>query len=1092
MKNLRFIDLHRHSEYSLLDGSIRIKDMVDNTEYAGALTDHGNMFGHLKYYKEMKKQGKIPIIGMEGYMKSINGEKNRNHVILLCKNKEGYKNLSRLTSKSYDKENFYYKPQITWEELEKHSDGLICLSACRGGELPKEIEKRKNGNPEAVLKKFLEIFGEDFYIEVQRHFTTDENYINNQLIKLAEKYGVKVVATTDAHYLNKEDAKVHEILLAMQTKKTLKDDKRFKFEGENYHMLGQDEMASIWYDHPEFLANTLEVLEKCKDFEIDLDKIYMPNVKLPQNFNNEKDYFKALIWEGCKEKGLTRDRKYIDRIKKELDIIDKMGFIGYFLIVQDFINYAKKHNIAVGPGRGCTVGETPIISEKGIFEIKDIAGGDYVYTHTGMLKRVKNTMTYPIDQESLLKFETCEVEGKGNAYTKDHKLYVAKNPKKPPEWIEAKDVVVGDYLIMPKIERPRKRWLDINGKRIENTRKNLQKLVKNRDYENTDVFEIIFGLNYYNIPFEIGLDNRITIVKDKKLYHIKKNYICKQVTKIEEVEANCVYDLTVEHDHSYLTTAFAAHNSAGGSLICYLLGITEIDPIKNDLIFERFLNPDRVSMPDIDVDFADVSRDEVISYVKDKYGEDNVSNIITFGTMGARMILRDVTRTLNKPYWLGDKLAKMVPERPKITLKEALEESPELTNFINGNSDAKEILEYSMKLEGLPRHASQHACFVAGTKVSTENGEKNIENIKVGDYVLTHKNRYKKVINVMKKRVKTLMSITPELYFRTITCTPDHPFLTCRVIDGNPLVQKLTEPVWKEAQDIDVEEDLLCIPLKNKKGIIGWWLDTKNILFTRDNDYSTDGCVWIRPRQICIEQLSYKEDVYNFTVEDDSSYVVNGIAVHNCGVIISSEKIQEIIPEAMVGPKNNKARVTQVTMTECEDLGLLKMDFLGLRTMTVIQKSLAEINRQTGKNIKPGDIPIYDRNIYTLIAQGKNEGLFQIESEGMVSFLRELFGDIWEGEVKGRELFDRLVAGISLYRPGPMEYIPDYIKGMRSPARVKYDHDKLRPILMKTYGQIVYQEQVMQIAVELAGYSMAQADNLRRAMGEFLPSQLVD
>lgn len=881
LEKLKFVDLHRHSEYSLLDGSIKIKDMVDNTYYAGALTDHGNMFGHLKYYKEMKRQGKIPIIGIEGYMTSINGAKDRNHIILLCKNQTGYKNLSELTSSSYNTENFYYKPHITWEALETHSQGLICLSACMGGELAKSVLKRDDALSRQIIERFLNIFHDDFYIEVQRHFIENENYLNNRLIELAKEYNIKVVATTDAHYLKKEDAKVHEILLAMQTKSTLQDKNRFKFKGQNYHLQSQKEMQLLWSDHPEFLTNTLEVLEKCRNFKIELDKIYMPKFKIPKEFPSEKDYLRVLIWQGLKAKRLENNQQYIERIIKELTIIDNMGFTGYFLIVQDFINYAKKQGIAVGPGRG----------------------------------------------------------------------------------------------------------------------------------------------------------------------------------------------------------------SAGGSLICYLIGITEIDPIKNDLIFERFLNPNRVSMPDIDVDFADSNREDVIEYVKHKYGVDKVSNIITFGTMGARMILRDVTRTLDKPYWLGDKLAKMVPERPGITLKEALAESPELTNFINGNSDAKKILEYSMKLEGLPRHASQHACFVAGSKVSMEDGEKNIEDVKVGDYVLTHKNRYKKVVDTMKKRVKTLMSITPDLYFRTITCTPDHPFLTCRVIDGKPLVQKLTEPVWKEAKDINVEEDLLCIPLTGRKGTIGWWLDTRNILFVRGNNYSTDGCVWIRPRKICVEQLAHKEDVYNLTVEDDSSYVVNGIAVHNCGVIISSEKIQKIIPEAIVGPKDNKARVTQVTMTECEDLGLLKMDFLGLRTMTVIQKSLAEINKKTGQNLKLGDIPIYDRSMYTLIAQGKNEGLFQIESEGMVSFLRELFGDIWEGEVKGRELFDRLVAGISLYRPGPMEYIPDYIKGMRSPARVKYDHDKLRPILRKTYGQIVYQEQVMQIAVELAGYSMAQADNLRRAMGGVLPSQ---
>lgn len=702
-----YVPLHRHSEYSLLDGSIRIKDLVDRTPFIGAITDHGNMFGFLKYYTEMKKQGKIPIIGMEGYMKDIDGENKRHHVILLCKNNTGYKNLCKLTSNSYEEENFYRKPQITWEDLEKHSEGLVVLSACLGGEIPQNIIKGDLNRAKKVACKFKEIFKDDFYIEIQRHGLDDEATVNPRLESIADELGIKIVATSDAHYLNKEDSKVHEILLCMQTKKTINDPDRFRFKGKNYHLHTKEEMENLFSDKKEYVRNTLEVAKKCTSLELDLGHVKLPDFQIPQNIS-EYDYFRRLIYMGSVNRGINlNDKKnlvYLERVKKELEVITNMGFIGYFLIVQDFVNYAKSKGILVGPGRG----------------------------------------------------------------------------------------------------------------------------------------------------------------------------------------------------------------SAAGSLICYFLNITEVDPIRHGLIFERFLNPDRISMPDIDIDFPDDKREEVIEYVRNKYGEDRVSNIITFGTLGAKMVVRDVARTLEYPYAIGDSISKKIPMKPKITLNDCLEDE-EFKSFIDGNATNKEIMKYALNLESLPRHSSKHAC----------------------------------------------------------------------------------------------------------------------------------------------------------------------------GVIISSEKISDVIPEAIVGRKGDKSRVTQVTMTECEDLGLLKMDFLGLKTMTHIANTLEAIKKNRGIDMKFVDIPIDDKDSYELLAKGLTSGLFQLESEGMRSFMTRLFGDIFTNKnITNEELFERLTAGISLYRPGPIDYIDDYLAGMRNSRSITYDTKELEPILKSTYGIIVYQEQVMEIARKLAGYTMAGADSLRKSMGK--------
>lgn len=735
---VRFADLHRHSGYSLLDGASKIEDMVELTEYVGALTDHGNMFGFLEYYKQMKAAGKQPIVGFEAYAETIKGEKKGNHLLLLAKNEIGYKNLIKLTSMAY--ENFYMKPHVSYEMLEEHNEGIICLSACLGGEIPQALMRNDYKTAKKVAKKYKKIFGDDFYLEIQNHHIGEkEDKVNEGLVKLSKEIGIKLVATTDSHYARKEDKEIHELLLALQTKRTLSDPKRMRFEGDGYHIHSPEDMEERFKDIPEALDNTLEIAEKCNNFEIELGKIYLPKFEVPKEYPDAVSYFEHLVYKGFEDRFKGKEEFdspiYKNRLEHEIKIIEQMGYSAYFLIVWDFINYAKENGIMVGPGRG----------------------------------------------------------------------------------------------------------------------------------------------------------------------------------------------------------------SAAGSLVSYCLHITDLDPIPYGLLFERFLNPERVSMPDIDVDFCFERREEVIEYVKRKYGEKAVSGIVTFGTFAARGAVRDVTRVMDYPYNVGDKIAKAIPLKLGMTIKKALEENPELKTMYDTEADTKKILDTAMKIEGLPRHSSRHAC----------------------------------------------------------------------------------------------------------------------------------------------------------------------------GTIIAAGPVNNYLPEFLAESKDKKGkeRTAQVTMTEVEELGLLKMDFLGLKTMTVIGKTIESINRNTGDNIKYLEIPHDDPYVYRDIARGESHGVFQLESPGMRKFMSQLYSDVdWkikaienkynikgfknpEGngdkeafiiEMKslGQELFERLVAGISLYRPGPMDYLPNYLKGMENPDEIKYLTPKLEPILKSTYGTIIYQEQVMQIVQSLAGYSLGRADLVRRAMGK--------
>lgn len=695
----KFVHLHIHSEYSLLDGANRIKDIPKRAKELGmdsiAITDHGVMYGVIDFYKACKAEGVKPIIGCEVYVaprtrfdKEPNIDNKYNHLILIAKNNQGYKNLSKLVSLGF-LEGYYYKPRIDLEILEKYSEGLICLSACLAGSVNQALLNGDEEKAEEIALWHKKVFGEDYYIEIQNNGLQEQVLANQKLIKLAKKLDIPLVATNDAHYLKKEDAYNHEVLLCIQTGKRMSDEDRMRFETDELYIKSPEEMSEYFSSFPEAIENTVKIANKC-NVEFEFGHTILPNYDVPEEFKSHYDYFKKLCDDGIiKRYGENPSKEILDREEYELSIIQKMGFVDYFLIVWDYIHFAKENGIPVGPGRG----------------------------------------------------------------------------------------------------------------------------------------------------------------------------------------------------------------SGAGSIVAYAIGITDIDPIKYGLMFERFLNPERISMPDFDVDFCYERRQEVIDYVARKYGKDHVSQIITFGTMAAKMVIRDVARVLDVPYSEADNLAKMIPNEIHITIKKAIEQNKELKNLYETDPNTKNILDIAMHLEGMPRQASTHACGIVITK----------------------------------------------------------------------------EPV-----------------------------DTYVPLYVRD------------------EQIA-----------------------------------------------------TQYIMTTLEELGLLKMDFLGLRTLTVIQDTINLVKQNKGIDVE-FDKEMADPKVYKLWQEGKTMGIFQFESQGMTNFMKELKPDCLED----------IIAGVSLYRPGPMDQIPRYIKGKLNPGHNEYTHPSLEPILNVTYGCMVYQEQVMQIVRDLAGYSLGRADLVRRAMGK--------
>ncbi len=694
-----FVHLHVHTEYSLLDGAARINDLIRRTVELKmksiAITDHGVMYGVIDFYKEAVKNGIKPVIGCEVYTarksrfdRQANRDSGHGHLVLLAKNMTGYRNLMKIVSAGFI-EGFYYKPRVDMEVLEKYSEGIIAMSACLSGDIPRLILENNYEKAREIALRLNDVFGqEQFFLEIQNNGIEQQNLVNNRIVELSRETGIPLVATNDVHYIKREDSKSHDILLCIQTGKTINDKDRMRFSTGEVYLKSPEEMYEAFKNFPDALSNTVKIADMC-NVEFEFNNLHLPAFVIPEN-KEPFEYLSGLCYKGLKQINVDDKKQYEDRLEYELSIIKKMGYVDYFLIVWDFIRYAKENSIMVGPGRG----------------------------------------------------------------------------------------------------------------------------------------------------------------------------------------------------------------SAAGSLVSYCLGITSIDPIRYKLIFERFLNPERVSMPDIDIDFCYVRRQEVIDYVIEKYGEERVAQIITFGTMAARAAIRDVGRALDISYGEVDAIAKMIPFGVGMNISTALEINPDLRNLYGGNDSVRELIDTARPLEGMPRHASTHAA----------------------------------------------------------------------------------------------------------------------------------------------------------------------------GVVISSEPITEYVPLQ----KNEGNITTQFPMGILEELGLLKIDFLGLRTLTVIRDTVELIKKSHELEVKIDEISMEDKLVFNMIAEGKTSGVFQLESAGMTQFMKELKPVCLED----------IIAGISLYRPGPMEQIPRYIKNKNNPKGISYVHYKLENILKVTYGCIIYQEQVMQIVRELGGYSMARADLVRRAMAK--------
>lgn len=697
-----FVHLHVHTEYSLLDGASRIEKLVLRAKELGmpaiAITDHGSMYGVIDFYKHAKKQGINPVIGCEVYVaprsrfekSAVEGEAYY-HLVLLAQNNTGYRNLVEIVSRGYT-EGFYYKPRVDKELLRKHSEGLICLSACIAGEIPSLLLKGDITGAESLAREYREIFGpENFFIELQDHGIPEQKQVNQLLIDLSQKLDIGLVATNDLHYINKSDGECHDVLLCIQMGKTVDDASRLKFPSNEFYLKDFHEMDRLFGAWPEALANTVKIAERCQ-VEFDFGQLHLPEFPMPEGLTAD-----AYLQQLCEERLVKRFREIDDVIRDRLDfelsVIRKMGYSSYFLIVWDFINYAKQNEIPVGPGRG----------------------------------------------------------------------------------------------------------------------------------------------------------------------------------------------------------------SAAGSIVAYLLGITNIDPIKYGLLFERFLNPERVTMPDIDIDFCYVKRSRVIEYVTERYGNDHVAQIITFGTMAAKAAIRDVGRALNMSYGEVDRIAKMIPNELGITLDKALQNNHELNNAYQNEPAVRKLVDLARAVEGLPRHASTHA---AGL-----------------------------------------------------------------VIAKDPLTS--------------------YVPLQN----------------------SSEGFI-----------------------------------------------------------------TTQYDKDRVEEIGLLKMDLLGLRTLTVIGDALELIRTNRGITLDIETIPLTDEKTAEMLSDGDTAGVFQMESGGMTNLVKEL----------KPEGFADLIPLVALYRPGPLGsgMVADFINGRHGRKHVSYLHPLLEPILKETFGVILYQEQVMQIASTLAGFTLGQADLLRRAMGK--------
>lgn len=1194
----QFTHLHLHTTYSLLDGAQRI-GRIDNPkkEYgvinrakelgmtSVAMTDHGNMFGTVDFYKKARAADIKPILGCEVYMAPgarqdkaavTRDGKRAFHFVILAQNEIGYKNLCKLVSKGYF-EGFYYNPRIDKEILREHSEGLIGLSACLAGELAAHCMRNRLEEARETAKEFQEIFDGRYFIEMQMNGIEDQLRINPHLYEIANDLDIDVVATNDVHYISRADAEAQDVLMAIQMRKCMDDPNRLKHEVDEFYLKSAEEMYEQFKDYTIACDNTQKVADMC-NVELPLDKHFFPVIDLPDKSLDNKQYLVQLSEEGMNKRlevvfeenapdtheKLRED--YAERLKYELEIIESMGFSDYFLIVADFINWAKDNGIPVGPGRGCLTGDTPVMMANGSHKsLQDIEVGDRVFSHTGQIRPVVDTMVYDVD-ETLLRIETYYGDNRGITMTQDHKVFAEKArltqryQSLPEKWkskarkylqptgkvdeIPAEELEPGDWIYYPKLQTnveieegfvfrllgfqhtnfcetrlegdvlvetiptnesfmgsmrdiSRNAGVSRNflrnylyrpspedkltvrqkeaGEKVEHYLNSLgltpcewrekynqykeykvsKDLVANEElmwvlgkwvadgwvnqtkrrevgfcFHSKEVEErarlerwlkehhlfyktyqhaekqlvqvevnsetlcnwILWAFPHYQYKSETkALPKFVDKLSEELLTALLQGYIsgdgyCKggriKMTTVSSVLArqlkqtllrlnipsslsryvrndkrteyanslpnyvlNCpaltplveedcaqanyryhrwdhglmcqiksvdtvegidkVYDITVEEDHSYMTYNGAVHNSAAGSLVAFAMRITDIDPIKHDLLFERFLNPERVSMPDIDVDFCEARREEVIEYVRQKYAVDDgpsVAQIITFGKLKAKAVIRDVGRAYGMSFGEVDKIAKLIPAVLDITLADALQQEPRIGKLMDSDPKIAKVIDIGQRLEGLNRHSSIHA---AGVVIS----------------------------------------------------------------DGRSLEHHL--PLYKGA-----------------KGEV----------------------------------------------------------------------------------------VTQFDMNGVEAIGLIKFDFLGLKNLTLIANCLRIIEKTRGEVVDIDRVPLDAPKAFDLLCAGDTVGVFQLESSGMREVMKKLKPSV----------FDDVIALVALYRPGPLQggVVDSFIDRKHGREKIEYVFAELEPILSNTYGVCIYQEQVMQIANVIASYSLGEADMLRRAMGK--------
>ncbi|BAY62074.1 DNA polymerase III alpha subunit [Calothrix brevissima NIES-22] len=1154
---MSFVPLHIHSDYSLLDGASQLPELVDRAIALGmkaiALTDHGVMYGAVELIKTCRSKNIKPILGNEMYI--INGDiekqerRPRYHQIVLAKNTKGYKNLVKLTTISHLKgvqgKGIFSRPCVNKELLKEYHEGLIVTSACLGGEIPQAI---LSGRPDAARKVaqwYKDVFGDDYYLEIQDHGSQEDRIVNVEIIKIAKELGIKFVATNDSHYISCFDVEAHDALLCIQTGKLISEDNRMRYSGTEY-LKSAEEMKLLFRDHlpddviAEAVATTEEVADKVEPYQI-MGEPRIPNYPIPSGHTADT-YVEEVAWQGLLERLNRKSRNEVDRVYKErleyeLKMLQQMGFSTYFLVVWDYIKFARDNNIPVGPGRGCVLADTKVMLASGEqVNIKDVQIGQQVITHQGNILPITNKHEYPCDEE-IVKIEVANEE---LYLTKDHKIWAVKtdectvmgvkqaNVCKPSctrycsvkpyqdyqlKWIEAGKLRKNDFVVFPRVQSAEEEiifdlldfvesksylkfdrefiWYEIGTNHLI-TKKIPRYILFNADLakilgyyiaegwsrlgerecaigfglhkdemnyaeEISHLINQVFaleskivphpekkslqvisysrivgeflanlcgkGANHKHIPTDIitkGKSEYIRILiaylfrgdghpgtKDKTInlkytttssnlasqlrlllarfgywasiikrrkqkvnwsteysvklagkqllnwnsdfmdfpigvkiqkfyrndsFYVDDNYIYLKIRDKKTLNYNgYVYDISVPGDTSYIGNSIAIHNSAAGSLVAYAMRITNIDPVHHGLLFERFLNPERKSMPDIDTDFCIEKRDQVIDYVTEKYGADRVAQIITFNRLTSKSVLKDVARVLNIPYGESDKMAKMIP-----------------------------------------------------------------------------------VVRGKPTKLKVMIS------------------------DETP------EPEFKARYDNEPH--------------VRHWVD-----------------------------MAMRIEGTNKT-----------FGVHAAGVVISADPLDEIVP---LQRNNDGSVITQYFMEDLESMGLLKMDFLGLRNLTLIQKTLDLIEQNKGYPIDPDEITAQERKAQKILAKGEHttlpkdvkkaydlleagelEGVFQLESSGMKQIVRDL---------KPSNIED-ISSILALYRPGPLDagLIPKFINRKHGREEIDYETEILEPILNETYGIMVYQEQIMKIAQDMAGYSLGQADLLRRAMGKKKVSEM--